>query len=78
MNKGLIKISNELYVSEWDIIMKYIRPTHIEFRHWENDVWYIYGVSDKFEPVKEGEAVPEYNVIISISGKKTSFKFEKL
>lgn len=65
MNKGFIKISNQLYTESWSyfyIFMKDFRPTHIEFRHWENDIWYMYGVSDKFRPLKEGEAVPQYDV----------------
>jgi hypothetical protein len=68
MNKGFIKISDILYREEWDkfyIFMKDFRPTHIEFRHWENDIWYMYGVSAKFKPVKEGEDVPQYDVLFT-------------
>jgi len=63
MNRGVIKISDVLIRNDWDDIsgfMKDFRPTHIEFRHWENDIWYFYGVSKKFDPLKEGDAVPEY------------------
>lgn len=48
MNKGFIKISNHVYHELWDdiyILFKDFRPTHIEFRHWENDIWYFYGES---------------------------------
>lgn len=82
MNKGLIKISNELYAQNWSLIyffMKDFRPTHIEFRHLENDIWYLYGESDKFEPIKEGEEVPQYDVIFTISpGSGVSYEFKRV
>jgi hypothetical protein len=65
MKKGLIKMSNEMYTEMWGelyIFFKDFRPTHIEFRHWENDTWYFYGVSDFFDEVKEGDAVKQYEV----------------
>ena len=68
MNKGFIKISDQLYREEWGtlyIFMKDFRPTHIEFRHWENDIWYMYGVSEKFDIVNEGENIPQYDVIFT-------------
>lgn len=66
MNKGFIKISDVLYRNEWPVVsllFKYFRPTHIEFRHWGNDVWVLYGESSLFEELKEGEKVPQYDVI---------------
>jgi hypothetical protein len=65
MNKGFIKISNHVYHELWDeiyILFKDFRPTHIEFRHWENDIWYLYGESKFFKPLKEGDAIPQYDV----------------
>ena len=82
MNKGLIKISNELYVNDWQrlsVFMKDFRPIHIEFRHWENDIWYIYGVSEMFDELKEGEAVPEYDVIFTeYENRDGTYKFERV
>lgn len=82
MNKGLIKITNDLYVNNWallHVIMKDFRPTHIEFRHWENDIWYIYGVSDMFDELKEGDAVPEYRVIFTtVQNEYISHEFKRV
>ena len=68
MKSGFIKISNGVYENMWSdiyILFKDFRPTHIEFRPWENDIWYLYGVSDLFDEVKEGESVPQYDVIFT-------------
>lgn len=82
MNKGLVKISNELYVNDWEtiyIFMKDFRPTHIEFRHWENDTWYMYGISKMFDELKEGDAVPQYDVIFTQHGnKEITYKFKRV
>ena len=82
MNKGLVKISNECYVNDWGklyLFMKDFRPTHIEFRHWENNTWYMYGVSEMFEELKEGDAVPNYNVIFTQHENKTiTYKFKRV
>lgn len=66
--KGLIKVSNELYEKEYDtisLIFKDFRPTYIEFRHWDNNTWYIYGVSEFFEEVSEGSAIRQYEVVFT-------------
>ena len=66
MKKGFIRFTDFVYKKEYEIIsqiFKDFRPTHIEFRHWENDVWYIYGESDFFDDVIEGEVIPQYEVI---------------
>jgi hypothetical protein len=68
MKKGFIKISDTLYKDSWKdlyIFLKDFRPTHIEFRHWENDIWYLYGISDLFDELKAGDAVPQYDVMFS-------------
>jgi hypothetical protein len=79
--KGLIKISNTLYCEWWDIIrliFKDFRPTHIEFRHWENNVWYLYGISNEFERVTEGEDIPQYDVQFTyLSNGGYEYKFIK-
>ena len=65
MKRGPIKISDEMYRNEWPLIyifFKDFRPTHIEFRHWEANTWYLYGESDLFDENIEGEAIPEYSV----------------
>jgi len=80
MNKGLIKVTDQVLKSHWDkfrLIFKDFRPTHIELRHWENDLWYYFGVSDKFDEVKEGELIPEYIVIIKTDEDKVTYTFEK-
>jgi hypothetical protein len=82
MNKGFIKISDVLYKEDWSslyIFMKDFRPTHIEFRHWENDIWYMYGVSEKFDPLKEAEAVPQYDVLFTRQENGTlTYEFKRL
>ena len=82
MNKGFIKISNELYVNNWErlyVIMKDFRPIHIEFRHWENDIWYVYGVSKKFDKLTLGEVVPQYDVIITEDENKgLTYEFKRI
>jgi hypothetical protein len=84
MKRGIIKISDILYKEDWSIIseiFKDFRPTHIEFRHWENDIWYLFGESEMFDEVKEGEKVPEYTVIFTFTShpdKTYTFKFQKV
>jgi len=82
MRKGYIKISNHIYVKEWPsiwVFFKDFRPLHIEFRHWENNTWHIYGVSEMFEEIKEGEAIPEYLVIFTNNkNKELSYEFQKI
>jgi hypothetical protein len=82
MNKGLIKINNEFYTTGWDtlhLFMKDFRPTHIEFRHWENDTWYMYGVSKLFDELKEGDSVPHYNVVFTQNeNNNISYKFNRV
>ena len=79
--KGFIKISNELYVNHWNeiyVIMKDFRPINIDYRHWENDTWYIYGVSEMFDELKEGEVLPQYLVIFEQNNGKRNYRFEKV
>lgn len=66
--RGLIKVSNELYEDEYDIIsiiFKDFRPIHIAFHFWDNNTWHIHGVSELFEEVEEGCVVPQYDVIFT-------------
>lgn len=80
MNKGIIKITDVLYKEEYNTIsgiFKYFRPTHIELRHWENDVWYFYGESDLFENIIEGEIIPFYFVEINTENENITYKFIK-
>lgn len=75
--KGLIKISNELYQTDWSTVSKlflFFRPSHIEFRHWENDTWYSYGTSAHFDELKEGESVPEYLAIFENKDQEIHFR----
>lgn len=70
--KGVVKVTKEFYENEWPTvcqIFKHFRPSHIEFRHWENDVWYFFGTSEFFDELKEGEATPEYLAIFTSDGK---------
>lgn len=79
--KGIIKISDEAYQTLWkeiSIIFEDFRPNHIEMRHWENDTWYFYGTSKFFDELKEGEAIPEYQVILKRHGDNImTYHFEK-
>ena len=66
MKKGFIRFTDFVYKKEYEIIsqiFKDFRPTHIEFRHWENAVWYIDGECEFFDDVIEGMDVPQYEVI---------------
>ena len=82
MNKGYIVVSDRFYKNDYDVlsaIFLEMRPTHIEFRHWENNEWYIYGESEMFEPVAEGDAIPRYEVIFESTEVKkelTHWKFK--
>ncbi len=82
MNKGFIKISDVLYRNEWEmvsVLFKYFRPAHIKFKHWENDVWVLYGESELFEELKEGEKVPEYDAIFTTKdGIASSIEFKRV
>lgn len=67
MKKGIIRISDDFYQNDFDVvktIFNSFRPTHIEYRHWDNNIWYLYGESIFFEEVKEGELIPFYSVSI--------------
>lgn len=81
MNKGVIKITDALIKNDWHAIypiFESFKPTHIEFRHWENDIWYYYGVSEFFDEIKEGESIPQYYIEIETSKSENrpfDFKF---
>lgn len=81
MRKGFIKIAGVLYKERWEdlyIIFKDFRPTHIEFRHWENDMWYIYGENKFFDELKEGQPVPQYDVLMTrLKDGTLTFEFKK-
>ncbi len=81
MRKGIIKITDKVYKTQWAdiyIFFMYFRPTHIEFRHWENDVWVLYGESEFFDEINEGEAIPVYDVVFTrLFNGKLGFKFER-
>ncbi len=80
--KGFLRITNEFYTGQYEFvkqIYKDIRPTHIEFKYWEGDIWYIYAVSDLFDETKEGERVPEYECIFTKSDDNTfTHQFKKV
>lgn len=68
MRKGIVKISDQIYKQDWkliSVIFRDFRPSHIEFRYWENDIWYFYGTSDLFDEISEGEIPPHYEVIFT-------------
>lgn len=77
MKKGIIGISKEIYDHCWTTIadmFKEFKPSHIEFRHWDNDLWYFYGTSERFDEVKEGEQIPFYYVVFDTVNKTFAFK----
>jgi hypothetical protein len=82
MKIGIVKISDEMYLNYWGkiyVFMKDFRPVHIEFRYWENKTWCIYGISDLFEDLKEGESPPEYTVWFeNPDGRGGTYKFERI
>ena len=82
MKKGFIKVSDILIKQDWGklyIFFKDFRPTYIEFRHWENDTWHYYGVSELFDELKEGEQVPQYEVIFtSHPDSSLTYEFKRL
>jgi len=76
MKKGFIRISKQLYDESYDLISPLFllfKPMHIEFRHWENDIWYFWGTSEKFDELKEGDAVPGYEVLITPHSHEITF-----
>lgn len=81
MKRGIIKIHNDLYISKWSeiyVFMKDFRLEHLEFRHWENDVWYLHGISDSFDNVNVGCVIPFYTVEFNTEeGKDITFRFIK-
>lgn len=82
MKTGFIKITDILYQQNWEeisIIFREFRPSHIEFRHWENDIWYFWGTCNKFDELKEAEQTPEYTVVLTrIDGGDIEYKFERV
>ena len=71
--RGLIKISHEAYRAYSDQvkeIFQHLRPTHIEFVHWDNYTWHIYGLSEQFDKLKEAEKAPHYNIKYTDKGLK--------
>lgn len=82
MKRGIIKITEYLYDNNWSEISEIFRefkPSHIEFRHWENGMWYFYGTCEKFEELPEASVVPFYNVIFTRDDKGGyTYRFEKV
>lgn len=82
MRKGFIKMTDQLYKENWKdiyIFFKDFRPTHIEFRHWENDIWYFYGESELFDIIKEGMQIPQYEVMLTRHNDNTiTYEFKKV
>ena len=79
MNQGYIRISDDIYRNEWGkiwIFMQDFLPIHIEYRHWENNIWYLYGFSEYFDELQEGEAVPQYDLIFFRENENENFKYE--
>jgi len=79
MKRGLIRITKELYEQKYNVvcmIFKVFRPIHIEYRHWENDMYYIYGVSDNFKELPEASMTPEYDVIFTSHDNNSCYTFE--
>ncbi len=65
LKRGLIKATDEFVMNNWydfALVLKDFRITHVEYRHWEGNLWYYYGVSEFFDDIKEGETIPEYTV----------------
>jgi len=82
MKKGYIKITDVLIKQLWSdiyVIFKHFRPTHIELRHWENDIWYFYGESELFDELKEGEVVPQYECCFTkLNDGTISYQFDRV
>lgn len=82
MKKGFIRMTNDIYNNNWDIahqIFKDFKPTHIEFRRHENDMWYFWGTCDSFDELKEGEEPKQYIAIFVMQDDKTyRHSFQKM
>lgn len=82
MKKGLIRISNEMYIKRWEYVYIFLKDfiiTHIDYRHWENNTWYLYGISDFFDELNEGDTVPEYTVTFTIDkNDKLTYSFNRV
>lgn len=81
-NKGYIRCADSLITNNWGrlyIFFKDFRPTHIEFKHWENNTWYFWGVSELFDELKEGDPIPQYDVLFTQQEDKSyTYKFIRL
>ena len=71
MNKGYIKVSNDIYKGDMNImagIFSFFRPLRIEQEVWAHDDWVIYGESERFEPLPKGKQIPRYNITVKDLG----------
>ena len=79
--KGILKISKDLYENHWETlypIFKDFKPIRIELEYWNHDDIILYGVSDKFDEVSEGEIIPYYVVRIDTSKKDSTVVFTRV
>lgn len=82
MNKGIIRITHQLYHNNYDVISAIFRdfkPLHIECEYWNIGDFKFYGESDSFDEIKEGDVIPEYLIEITTHDDGIySYKFIKL
>lgn len=81
MNKGYIKVSNDIYKGDMNImagIFSFFRPLRIEQEHWDNEDWVIYGESERFEPLPKGTPIPRYSILVKdLGGSRYEYTIEK-
>lgn len=62
---GFIKVSNDIFMGQPNLIREIYKtfyPIHIEYRIWENHIWFLFGYCDYFEEIKNGEKWLQYDV----------------
>ena len=77
--RGMFRISRQLFESEFPTIQRIfarVVPVRCELNYGD---WFEYwGVSELFEPIKEGMMIPEYDLIFTQTKSGTRFKFKRL
>lgn len=79
MNKGYFLVSDELYTKWYEmfhLIFKDFRP--IKIKRQDDDIWYFYGLSDKFDEIGEDVMPPQYEVEFIWDQGHITYKFKRV
>ena len=79
MKKGYFIISSQLYQDYWDeiaVIFQVFKPEEIHRKYGD---WVFYGESELFEPLKEGEMAPQYEILfVRDEDENVTYTFKRL